>query len=127
MIAVIRVHGQVDVSFNIKDTLDRLRIHKKLNCVFIDEKDSVKMGMVKKVKDYIMYGKVSDEFVQKVVEARGELLDKNKKEKKTLKNIKPWIRLHPPRGGFKKSTKQQIPKGILGKHEDISKIMERML
>jgi large subunit ribosomal protein L30 len=127
MIAVVRIHGRVDVSYDIKDTLDRLRIHKKLNCVFVDEKDKIKMGMVKKVKDYVMYGSVSDEFVQKVVEARGELKDKTKKVKKTLENIKPWIRLHPPRGGFKKSTKQPIPKGILGKQPEISKLMERML
>jgi large subunit ribosomal protein L30 len=127
MIAVVRIHGRVDVSYDIKDTLDRLRIHKKLNCVFVDEKDKIKMGMVKKVKDYVMYGSVSDEFVQKVVEARGELKDKTKKVKKTLENIKPWIRLHPPRGGFKKSTKQPIPKGILGKQPDVSKLMERML
>jgi len=127
MIAVIRIHGRVDVSFKVKDTLDRLRIHKKLNCVFVDEKDNVRMGMVRSVKDYVMYGSVSDEFVQKVVETRGELKDKTKKVKKTLENIKPWIRLHPPLGGFKKSTKQPSPKGILGKQENITKIMERML
>jgi large subunit ribosomal protein L30 len=127
MIAVVRIHGRVDVSYEIKDTLDRLRIHKKLNCVFVDEKDKIKMGMVRKVKDYVMYGSVSNEFVEKVVEARGELKDKTKKVKKTLENIKPWIRLHPPRGGFKKSTKQPLPKGILGKQPDISKLMERML
>lgn len=127
MIAVVRIHGRVDVSAKIKETLDRLRIRKKLNCVFIDEKDKVKMGMLEAVKDYVMYGEVSKEFMEKVIEARGELIDKTKKTKKTLENIKPWIKLHPPRGGFKKSTKLPVPKGILGRHEDISKIMERML
>jgi large subunit ribosomal protein L30 len=127
MIAVIRIHGQVDVSAKMKDTLDRLRIRKKLNCIFIDEKDEVRMGMLKAAKDYVMFGEVSKEFIEKVVEARGELLDKSKKVKKTLDNIKPWIRLHPPRGGFRKSTKLQVPKGILGKHKDISKLMEKML
>jgi large subunit ribosomal protein L30 len=127
MIAVIRIHGRVDLSYKINDTLNRLRIHNKLNCVFIDEKDKIKMGMVKAVKDFVMFGEVSKEFVDKVVEARGELLDKTKKTKKTLENIKPWIRLHPPRGGFKKSTKLQYPLGILGKHKDISKLMEKML
>lgn len=127
MIAVIRIHGRVDLSADIAETLNRLRIHKKLNCVFIDEKDQVRMGMLKKVKDYVMYGEVSQEFIEKVIQARGELKEKNEKAKKTLENIKPWIRLHPPRGGFKKSTKLQVPKGILGKHQDISKIMEKML
>ena len=127
MIAVVRIHGRVDLSFKVKDTLDRLRIRKKLNCVFVDEKDAVRIGMVHSMKDYVMYGSVSNDFVQKVVEARGELKDKTKKEKKTLKNIKPWIRLHPPRGGFKKSTKQPFPKGVLGKQPDVTKLMEKML
>jgi large subunit ribosomal protein L30 len=127
MIAVVRIHGRVDVNQRARETLDRLRIRKKLNCVFIDEKDAVLMGMVRSVKDYIMYGSVSKEFVDRVVEARGELKDKSKKSKKTLENIKPWIRLHPPRGGFKKSTKLQVPKGIIGRHEDITKLIERML
>lgn len=127
MIAIIRIHGRVDISKDIEETLKRLRIYKKLNCVFIDEKDEVRMGMLKKVKDYVMYGKVSEDFMQKVIEARGELKDKTKKEKKTIENVKPWIRLHPPVGGFKKSTKLSYPKGIIGRHEDISKIMERML
>lgn len=127
MIAIIRIHGRVDVPQDIEETLKRLRIYKKLNCTFIDESDKVRMGMLKKVKDYVMYGSVSEEFVEKVIEARGELLDKTKKSKKTKENIKPWMKLHPPRGGFRKSTKLQVPKGILGRHEDISKIMERML
>ena len=127
MIAVIRIHGRVDLSSDIRETLDRLRIRKKFNCVFVDEKDPVRMGMVRKVKDYVMYGEVSKEFMGKVIEARGELQEINDKKKKTLENIKPWIKLHPPRGGFKKSTKLQVPKGILGKHQDISKIMEKML
>jgi large subunit ribosomal protein L30 len=127
MIAIIRIHGRVDVSKDIEETLKRLRIYKKLNCTFISEDDQIRVGMLKKVKDYVMYGSVSEDFVKKVVEARGELQDKTKKVKKTLENTKPWVRLHPPRGGFKKSTKLQVPKGILGRHEDISKIMEKML
>ena len=35
--------------------------------------------------------------------------------------------LHPPIGGFKKSSKVAAPKGILGKNEDITKLVGRML
>jgi large subunit ribosomal protein L30 len=127
MIAIVRIHGKVDLSSDIKETLNRLRIMNKYNCIFIDGKDPVLRGMLKKVKDYVMYGEVNEDFVKKVIEARGELKEKDSKAKKTIGNVKPWIRLHPPRGGFKKSTKLQVPKGIIGKHEDISKIMEKML
>lgn len=127
MIAVIRIHGRVGVPKEIEETLYRLRIRKKYNLIFLDEKDRVKIGMVKKVKDYVMYGKIDDELVQEIVEKRGELKEKNKKAKKSLENIKPWIRLQPPKGGFKKSTKIPYPKGILGENKDISKYLERMI
>ncbi len=127
MIAVVRIHGQVGLSKEIEETLRRLRIREKYNLVFIDEKDSVRFGMVKKSKDYVMYGRIDDSLVQKIIEARGELKEKKKKAKKTLENIKPWIRLHPPRGGFKKSTKLPCPKGVLGENKDIAKYLERML
>ncbi|MEM4605514.1 MAG: uL30 family ribosomal protein [Candidatus Pacearchaeota archaeon] len=127
MIAAVRIHGQVGLSKEVEETLKRLRIRKKYNLVFIDENDKVKVGMIKRVKDYIMYGKISDDLVEKIIEARGELKEEGKKVKKSLENVKPWIRLHPPRGGFKKSTKLPYPKGILGENKDIAKYLEKML
>jgi large subunit ribosomal protein L30 len=121
MICVIRIAGQINLKSEIKETLKRLRIYKKLNACFIDEKDAVKMGMLKKVKDFVAYGNVSDELMKKVIEARGQ------KDKKSGE-YKGYCRLHPPVGGFKKSTKRAVnQKGILGKHEDISKLLERMV
>ena len=51
-----------------------------------------------------------------------ELNEKRGKDKE-----KGFYRLHPPIGGFKKSTKLAFPKGILGEHKDISKLLRRML
>ena len=119
MIAIIRIHGQVDLKKEIFETLSRLRMRKKLTCVLIDEKDKVRRGMLNKVKEYVAFGNINDEMVKKLIKKRGEK-DKNGK-------LKPFFRLHPPRGGFKKSTKQLYPKGILGEYKDISKLLERML
>jgi len=49
-----------------------------------------------------------------------------KKELKDL-NIKPFFSLHPPRGGFKKSTKKAWPEGVLGKNEKINELLLKML
>jgi len=114
MICVIRIAGQVKVKKDIVETLNRLRLRKKFACVLIDEKDVVKMGMVRKVENSVAYGKVSEGVVKKLKDKRG-------------KKGKDWFALHPPVGGFKKSTKVAYPKGILGKHEDISKLLVRML
>jgi ribosomal protein L30/L7E len=114
MIAVIRIAGQVEKKKEIKETLQRLNLKRKFNCVLIDEKDPVLMGMVNSVASSVAYGEVSEEFAKEIQKKRGE---KGKK----------CIRLHPPIGGLKKSSKVAFPKGILGRHDDISKLIGRML
>jgi len=127
MIAVIRIHGMTNMDRRLEDTLSRLRLRRKLVCVLIDEKDHIRMGMLNSVKEYVAFGKIDDALVKELVEKRGELKAENKGKKKSIETVKPFFRLHPPIGGFRKSTKQSVPKGILGKHEDISKLLLRML
>ena len=131
-IAIIRIRGQVKLKNEIAETLHRLRVRKKLVCVVIDEKDIIRMGMLKKVKQYVVYGKIDDALFKELIEKRGELKPEVKKEevkpKKTKDNIKGFFRLHPPVGGFKKSTKLAVTQGgILGEHKDIGKLLRRML
>jgi len=138
MIAVIRIRGRVGIDRDIDETLSRLRIRKKLACTLIDEKDKIDLGMLQKVRNCVAFGNVSDEVIKQLIEKRGETLTGKKIDKKDIEKIldeikkrnwkiKGFFRLHPPIGGFKKSTKLSYPKGILGKHEDISKLLLRML
>ena len=126
MIAVIRIHGQVKVKKDIVETLSRLRLRRKLVCVLVDEKDVVKMGMVKKVRDYVAYGKIDAKMEKDLKDKRGEKI----KDGKDAGKLKPFFRLHPPLGGFKKSTKKAVTQGgVLGKWKDgeLSKLLGRML
>src|SRR3989344_6853474 len=131
MIAVIRIAGMVDRNKDIADTLDRLRLRRKYACIIIKENDVVK-GMLKKVRNEVAYGKIDDETLKKLVDKRGQKIDKAKeiKELKDLKfdeaNLKLFFRLHPPRGGI--NSKQHFPKGVLGSHgPHIKNLIERML
>lgn len=114
MILAIRIAGVTQLNKDMKETLSRLKMRRKFVAVLIDEKDEVRMGMLNKVASFVSYGEVSDEIVKKLKAARG-------------KEGKDFFRLHPPVGGFKKSTKVHAPKGVLGKNKDISKLVERML
>ncbi|MFZ5955020.1 MAG: hypothetical protein ACOYT4_01220 [Nanoarchaeota archaeon] len=138
MIAIIRIHGKVKLKKDLEETLFRLNIRKKLSCTLIDEKDKIKMGMLNASKNFVAYGKISDEFMKKLIEKRGKTLDGKKVNPKDVDKIaeelkkgnwkiKKFFGLHPPIGGFKKSTKLHAPRGVLGKHEDVSKLMEKML
>ncbi len=123
MIAVIRIQGCARVKTDIGETLHRLRLRKKLTCILIDEKDAVKIGMLKKAINSVAYGKIDDKMIKELEDKRGEKI----KDGEDKGKLKPYFRLHPPIGGFKKSTKLAYPKGILGKHEDISKLLVRMI
>lgn len=140
MICAIRIHGQVGVRKDMKETLDRLRIRKKYACVVLMKPSETYLGMIKKVDKYIAYGEINKETFEKLIEKRGQAIDKNKKLQSAKEiveglekgkkyedfNLKPFFRLHPPRGGIK--SKIMFPKGVLGNHKsEINKLVERML
>jgi large subunit ribosomal protein L30 len=141
MIAIIRIHGQVKVKKDIDETLSRLRLRKKYSCVILREKPEV-LGMIKKVKDYVAFGKISKETLKELIVKRGRIKEKNKKvdfEKATSEiyegkierkfedfNLKPFFALHPPRKGI--NSKLHYPKGVLGDNgEKINDLIKRML
>lgn len=140
MIVVIRITGKVKKRKEVAETLERLGLGKKYTCVVIDEKDNIKTGMLKKIKDYVAYGEIDKTILIRLIEKRGQLIDKNKKinaekiaegiiagKKSAGLGIKGFFRLHPPRRGLK-SSKKQFPRGVLGNHkEEINKLIERML
>lgn len=119
VIAVLRIVGRANNDQDINETLKRLKLWTKLSCTFIDEKDDVKMGMVRKVMHYVSFGKVDKALMDEIISKRGV--------KDIEGNYKGYCRLHPPRGGFRKSTQTTAPKGILGENKDIDKLLKRML
>jgi len=147
MIAIIRISGQVEIKKDVAETLNRLLIKRKYHCAVLQEKPEL-LGMVKKVNNFVAFGKIDKEMLAKLIEKRGKLIKsidaKSKKENKGKIDaskiasevtegkkleelgLKPFFRLHPPRGGIK--SKLHFPKGALGNHgEKINKLIERML
>ncbi|MFW6282997.1 MAG: uL30 family ribosomal protein [Minisyncoccales bacterium] len=140
MIAIIRIKGKTEIRQTIEETLKRLRLRSKYSCVIVPQTPEY-MGMIKKVKDYVAYGNVKNETFEKIVEKRGQPIDKTKKinPKDAVKeiqkgkkyeelNLKPYFRLHPARGGIDTKKHFGVGKGVLGNHkENINKLIERML
>ena len=138
MICVIRIHGGVKLKKDIVETLNRLRLRRKYSCVVLNPTKE-KLGMVKKVKDFVAFGEINKETFEKLIESRGQKIDKKKEidVKKIVEklekgksyeemNLKPFFRLHPPRKGI--NSKIHFPKGVLGNNkEKINELIERML
>lgn len=120
MYAVVKVRGSVKVRGDIKDTLKMLRLKSVNNCVVIPESKTY-LGMLKKAKDYITWGKIDKKTLFKLLEKRGKV------KLEDLEKTKQIFRLNPPRGGYK-ATRLPYPKGDLGDRKDkINELLERMI
>jgi len=134
--AVIRLRGRVSKRYDVKETLKLLRLHRKNHLVLLPNTPSY-IGMLKKVKDVVTWGEVNEETLTLLFEKRGRLIGNKKITKKYLKEtfkandfksfikklisgkvklqelgqIKPVFRLHPPKGGFKRSVKKPYNDG----------------
>ncbi|VVB76583.1 50S ribosomal protein L30 [Candidatus Tiddalikarchaeum anstoanum] len=143
-IAVIRIRGLINVEKTIKDTLMMLRLETKHSCVLLPEAP-VYIGMVNKVKDYVTFGKVSDDTIKLLMSKRLKRKDKKKvtpdliervtkliKEGKLLKDdvdVVPIFVLNPPKKGFEKEgiKKTYVQGGALGKRDNIDNLIKRMV
>ncbi|PIU75985.1 50S ribosomal protein L30 [Candidatus Pacearchaeota archaeon CG06_land_8_20_14_3_00_35_12] len=145
-IAIIKIVGSIDASKDEKRTLDLLRLRKKNVCVLVDKKPEI-LGMIEKIKRYVCAGEIDNDVFKLLIEKRGKSAGKNMpinissdkiidwinkfregKAKFEDLGIKPFFRLHPPIGGFRKSMKVFWPTGVLGwQGKEINVLIKRMI
>jgi large subunit ribosomal protein L30 len=139
MKAIIRITGKVNMRQKAEENLSRLRLRRKYACVVIDDSKKETAGRIKSARNFIAYGEIGKETLIKLIEKRGQPIEKGKKidakkiaeeiiKNKSMKDleIKPFFRLHPPRKGI--NSRQHYPKGVLGDNkEKINELIERML
>jgi len=118
MLAVIRIRGSAKIPKKINDTLKMLRLNRINHCVVLEETPQ-NIGMIKKVENYVTYGKIKDETIKKLIKERGKIKDP--------KQTKQVFRLSPAKKGLK-SIRLPYPKGALGNRKDkINELLERMI
>ena len=119
MIAIIRIKGMIGIRKDVAETLHRLRLRKKYVCVVLEKPTKEQLGMIKKVKDFVAFGEIDADIYKELKEKRG---------KKVNGKLKPFFRLHPPRGGIESKKHFGVGKGVLGNHKNkIKELLERML
>lgn len=151
--AVVRVRGEVDVHPKVKDTLKMLNLHRPNHCVIVPEERSFE-GMLNVVKDHVTWGEADPDVLSRLLSTRarlvgdepltddavdegsdfgsiGELAEALSSGKATLKDVedlKPVIRLHPPRTGYGPVKRPFHRGGALGyRGEEINELLERMV
>ncbi|TET19818.1 50S ribosomal protein L30 [Candidatus Bathyarchaeota archaeon] len=151
-LAVIRVRGLSGVFREIDETLRMLHLTRNCHATLIDDRASY-LGMLRKAKDYLVWGEVSREGVALLLGKRGKLVGNKKLTEKyvqgigyesiddlaeaiyelkveysSLSGVKPLFRLHPPKKGFKgKVKKSYAAGGVTGyRGEVINDLIKRM-
>jgi large subunit ribosomal protein L30 len=149
----IRIRGLSDISREIKDTLNMLRLTRNCHATLLDNRPAYN-GMLKKSKDCITWGEVSKENIISLIKKRGRLIgdkkitDKYAKELgynslsdlaeaifivdlefNSLPEIKPLFRLRPPKKGFKGKVKKSFAAGGEAGYrgEAINDLLKRMM
>jgi len=150
-LAIIQIRGTVNTHPDVKKTLELLRLKQKHACA-VHENDAIIKGMFSRVKDYVTFGEIDEATFKALLDKRGEVIGgKSLKEEKVdstkiakeyfegkikLRDfdakyrVKPYFRLHPPKGGFERGgIKQPFTKGgALGNRGDkIKELILKML
>ncbi|MBW2963290.1 uL30 family ribosomal protein [Candidatus Woesearchaeota archaeon] len=112
-IAVILIRSEIGHQQEVKDTLKMLNFRRKNNCVVLDKKPE-NLGMIKKIKDVVTWGEISEEVLKEI--------EKRKKGKVYC--------LHPPRKGYgRKGIKIpfKVGGGLGYRGDKINDLIKRML
>lgn len=153
-LAVIRIRGSVGIRSKVEETLKMLRLTKVNHAVIVPDVPSYS-GMLQMVKDYVTWGEVSLDTVKLLLRQRGvlyggrKLTDHLVKDKlgyasidelagaihglevmlQDIHNLKPIFRLHPPKGGFRRTKRRPFrSSGETGyRGEAINKLLAQMI
>jgi large subunit ribosomal protein L30 len=148
---VVRIKGTVNIPTWARTTLDGLNLDKRFRATIVPE-TAESLGMLKKVKEVVAWTKADSGMVKELLEKRGRkagykpitkadlpkeyksiddlatAIADNKVAMSKIEGLKPWFALSPPKGGFKRKTKQQYTQaGVLGDDKELAEIVKRML
>lgn len=152
LFAVIRIRGKVGINPKIEAALQALNLHRANHGAVLERNPSLE-GSLQKVKDYVTWGEIPKDALSLLLRKRGRLgggarlTDAFAKERLNCESVedladKVWtggvrlseisgldrvFRLHPPRGGFRRSKKRPYPDGELGyRSSSIGDLVRRM-
>lgn len=139
MILVIRIGGLVDMTKKFEEMLFRFRLRRKYSAVLMPP-TVLNIKLLKKLRNHIAYGEINKETMKELIEKRAMPINKEKKinPEKVVEqleksgkspDIKPFFRLHPPRGGIDAKKHFGVSKkAVLGDNQDkINDLVKRML
>lgn len=134
-LAVIRIRGIPTAMPDIRNTLEILHLNRVSHAILVDDRPAY-IGMLRKAQHYLTWGEISKDNITLLLKERGRLvgdkeltdeyaqktgykslkdlaeaLYKTEVEYKSLPDIKPIFRLHPPSKGYKGTVRKSFRMG----------------
>jgi large subunit ribosomal protein L30 len=152
-LVAVRIRGLSDIPQETKDTLMMLRLTRNCHATLLDDRPAYN-GMLRKSKNCLTWGEVSQESIALLLKNRGRLVGDKKLtdeyakelgyeslddlaeaifkvdvEFSSLPKVKPVFRLHPPKKGFKGKVKRSYAAGGEAGYrgEAINDLLKRMV
>ena len=151
--AVLRLRGKGDLRHSVKDTLRLLHLTRQNHCTVVPQ-DATYRGMLQLVKDHVTWGEVDPEVLARLLLKRGrrvgdrpiddafikdhskyksiwdlsQALAKGDARLSEVRELRPVLRLPPPRKGFRGIKRGFHDGGDLGyRGKAINDLLGRML
>ncbi len=151
-LAVIKLRSGINARTEVNDTLNLIGLTRVNHCVILDN-DPSRLGMLRKIKDFVTWGEIKPEVLEILIKKRGRLSGDKRVTNETVKSTKKFqtiaelavaasdggydlkeagvkkvFRLHPPRGGHKSTKRPVKDLGDLGyRGEQINELLDRMI
>ncbi len=151
---VVNLHGLINVPRGTRETLIQLGIGRRFAAAVVGD-DPVSKGSVRLCKDYVAWSPLDSGLLATLLKSRGRVSNSKALDDEALKalgfkthadlaqaiidgettstlssvkGLKPFFGLSPPRGGFKRSSRRQFREGgILGENPELPEIVRRMI
>lgn len=149
---VVNLHGTINVPTGARNAIEEFKIEKRFSATVVPDDPST-LGALKLCKDYLAWSPLEKDLLQVLLKERGRASQRKMLDKivlkdlgfkthaemaakitgeslkfSSLKGIRPFFTLAPPKGGFKRSTRRQYTEGgVLGANPRLPEIVRRMI
>jgi large subunit ribosomal protein L30 len=152
LLLVLNLHGAINSSRPVRKALEELKVVRRFSASVVPGDPST-LGTLKLCKDHVAWAPIDVDLLAVLLKRRGmvsatKALDSASLKKmgygdykdlaarmvskeirlSAVKGLKPFFRLAPPKGGFKRSMRRAFSEeGLLGSNPELGELVGRML
>ena len=152
LLLVLNLHGEINASAPVRKALGELKLEKRFSASVVPDDPST-LGALRLCKDRLAWAPIEASILTSLLEKRGmvsttkvldqdalkqmgfkdygelaEMMLKNGTRLSAVGGLRPFFKLSPPKGGFKKSMRRSTSEGgIMGRNPDLLELIGRMI